>query len=91
MNFITKDSDEALPFDVDDVTITVSKHFERTWMRKWGWHYLDVAEAIRDSYQVSRAGRAKWEVYFRKKGDKKLVISYDEEGGEVHVITGAEG
>ena len=34
MNFITKDSDKALPFDVDDVSIAVSKHFERTWMRK---------------------------------------------------------
>lgn len=91
MNTITKDDEGQLPFDPDEVRIEVSKHFKKTWMRKWGWQYVDVREALRDSYEFDHAGGTKWECYVRKKGEKKLVITYDEEHGEVYVITGAEG
>jgi len=92
MNRITKaGDDDSLPFDPDTVGLSVSEHFYRTWMRKWGWHYEDIRAAIRDSHRVARAGRTKWEVFVRKKGGKKLVITYDEESEEVYVITGAEG
>jgi hypothetical protein len=91
VNIITKDDEESLAFDPDTVHIGVSRHFKKTWMRKWGWQYVDVREALRDSYEVYHAGGTKWEVYVRKKGEKKLVITYDEENGEVYVITGAEG
>lgn len=91
MDSITKDSEASLPFDPDAVRIDASKHFKKTWMRKWGWRYLDVREAIRDAYRVSQAGGPKWEVFTRKKGEKKLVIAYDEANEEVYVITGGEG
>jgi len=80
-----------LPFDIDEVRIDVGKHFRNTWMRKWGWDQLDLREAIREAYKVSKAGRRKWEVFTRKKGEKKLVILYDEQTKEVVVITGTEG
>ena len=79
-----------LPFDIDDVSIDVSKHFRNTWMRKWDWDQSDLREALRGAYKVSKVGRDKWEVLTRKKGEKKLVIVYDEQNKEVFVITGTE-
>ncbi len=60
-------------------------------MRRWGWDQLDLREAIREAYRVSRTGRSKGEVFIRKKGTKKLGLVYDEEFDEVFVLTGAEG
>ncbi len=60
-------------------------------MKRWGWDQVDLREALREAYRVSRTGRSKWEVFIRKKGAKKLVLVYDEEFDEVFVITGAEG
>ena len=80
-----------LPFDIDRVSIDVSKHFRNTWMRRWGWDQVDLREAVREAYKVSKAGKDKWEVFIRKRGNKELVIVYDEQTGEVFVITGAEG
>ena len=79
-----------LPFDIDDVSIDVSKHFRNTWMRKWDWDQSDLREALRGAYKVSKVGRDKWEVLTRKKGEKKLVRVYDEQNKEVFVITGTE-
>ena len=79
------------PVDVDRVHIEVSKHFRNTWMRRWGWDQLDLREAIREAYRFEKSGRNKWEVYVRKKGDKKLVVFHDATSEEVFVITGAEG
>ncbi|OGS49719.1 MAG: hypothetical protein A3K65_09195 [Euryarchaeota archaeon RBG_16_68_12] len=80
-----------LPFDVDEVRIDVGKHFRNTWMRRWRWDQLDLREALREAYTVTRAGKRKWEVFVRKQGAKKLIIAYGEESHEVFVITGAEG
>ncbi len=80
-----------LPFDIDRVSIDVGKHFRNTWMRRWDWDQVDLREALRAAYKVSKAGKGKWEVFIRKKGNKMLVIVYDEQTGEVFVITGAEG
>ncbi len=80
-----------LPFDIDKVHVYVSKHFRNTWMRKWDWDQADLREAFRDAHPVSRVGRTKWEIFVRKKGQKKLVIAYDAEQNEVFVITGSEG
>lgn len=80
-----------LPFDIDRVSIDVSKHFRNSWMRKWDWDQLDLREALREAYKASRAGKGKWEVFLRKKGMKKLVIVYDAQTEEVFVITGSEG
>jgi hypothetical protein len=80
-----------LPFDIDGVSIDVSRHFRNTWMRKWGWDQVDLREALRESDRVSKVGKEKWEVFVRKKGEKKRVIVDDERTEEVFVITGAEG
>lgn len=80
-----------LPFDIDKVSIDVSKHFRNTWMRKWNWDQFDVREALREAYKTSRAGKGKWEVFVRKKGEKKLMMVYDAQTKEVFIITGAEG
>ena len=80
-----------LPFDIDRVSIDVSKHFRNTWMRRWGWDQVDLREALREAYKVSKTGKGKWEVFIRKRGNKELVIVYDEQTDEVFVITGAEG
>ncbi len=80
-----------LPFDVNEVSIDVSKHFRNTWMRKWDWDQFDLREALRYAYRASRVGKGKWEVFMRKRGEKKLVIVYDEQTKEVFVITGTEG
>jgi len=80
-----------LPFDIDKVHIYVSKHFRNTWMRKWDWDQIDLREAFRTSYKVSRVGTRKREIFVRKKGHKKLVVAYDSEYDEVLVITGSEG
>ena len=80
-----------LPFDIDEVSIDVSKHFRNTWMRKWDWDQFDLREAFQEAHKASKAGREKWEVFVRKKGEKKLVIVPDEKTEEVVVVTGAEG
>ena len=80
-----------LPFDIDRVHIDVSVHFRNTWMRRWNWDQFDLREALREAYKVQRSGKGKWEVYVRKKGEKKLVVAYQAEFDEVLVITGAEG
>lgn len=80
-----------LPFAIDAVPIDVSKHFRNAWMRKWDWDQVDLREALPEASRTSKAGKGKWEVFIRKKGEKKLVIVYDEQTKEVFVITGAEG
>ena len=52
---------------------------------------LDLREAFRDCYRASKAGKAKWELYVSKKGERKLVVVYDPQSEEVFVITVAEG
>ena len=80
-----------LPFDIDEISIDVSKHFRNTWMRNGNWDQFDLREALREASKVSRLGDRKWEVFVRKHGGKKLVIVYDAQTQEVFVITGAEG
>jgi len=60
-------------------------------MRTWGWDQFDIREALRGAYRVAKVGKSKWEVFIRKKGEKKLVVVYDSETEEVFIITGTEG
>lgn len=60
-------------------------------MRKWDRDQSDLREALRGAYKVSRAGKGKWEVFMRKRGEKKLVIIHDEQNKEVFIVTGTEG
>jgi len=81
----------VLPFDADDVTIELSKHFRNSKMRKWDWDLHDLREALRDSDRVVPRGRGKFEIWTSKGGSKKLVLAYDSFDRTVFVITGTEG
>ena len=76
---------------IDKCDLYASKHFKNTWMRKWGWDYHDLRDAIRDAYKVEKMGKAKYELYVRKKGGKKLILVFDKDDMNVFVITGSEG
>src|SRR5881628_964667 len=59
--------------------------------RPKGFPQIDLREAFRTSYKVSRVGTRKREIFVRKKGHKKLVVAYDSEYDELLVRTGSEG
>jgi hypothetical protein len=81
----------VLPFDPDDVHIEPSKHFRNLRMRKWDRDINDLRDAMRDPVRVVPRGRTKVEVWVRKGGSKKLVLSYMRGSKFVFVITGIEG
>ena len=80
-----------LPFDVDEVRIEPSKHFRNLRMRKWDWDVLHLREALRQPVRVVARGSLKMEVWVRKGGSKKLILSYCREERLVLFITGTEG
>jgi len=59
-------------------------------MRRWGWSYRDIRDALGEAHDAKRVGKRKLEVWVRKGGSKKLVIAYDETTDVVTVITGTE-
>jgi hypothetical protein len=81
----------VLPFDPDEVRIEPSKHFRNLRMRKWNWDVNNLRDALREPARVVPRGRAKLEVWVRKGGSKKLVLSFDRRERLVFVITGVEG
>jgi hypothetical protein len=81
----------VLPFDPDEVRIEPSKHFRNLKMRKWDWDVNDLRDALRTPIRVVPRGKGKLEVWVRKGGSKKLVLSYFRPEGLVVVITGTEG
>lgn len=80
-----------LPFDPDGVQLEPSKHFRNAKMRKWDWDVQDIRSALRNPVRVVSRGRTKYEVWVRKGGSKKLVLSFVRGSGFVFVITGTEG
>jgi len=81
----------VLPFDPDEVRIEPSKHFRNLKMRKWDWDITDLRDSLRSPVRVVPRGRLKLEVWVRKGGSKKLVLSFYREEKLVLVITGTEG
>ena len=78
--------------DVSNYKIRPSKHFISTWMRKWNYDIHSLVNAFESAYKVDKAGKYKYEAYFRVKGkSRKLVFIKDDEYKEIFVITGAEG
>ena len=78
-------------FDIEKCKLETSKHFKNTWMQKWDWDYHDLREAIRDAYEVKKIGKKKFEIYVRKKEEKKIIAVYYNEFDIVFIITGSEG
>lgn len=64
-------------------------------MRKWDWNYHDlrdaIRDAIRDAYETKKVGKKKFEIYIRKKGEKKIIAIYYIEFDTIFIITGSEG
>jgi hypothetical protein len=81
----------VLPFDVDAVRIEPSKHFRNLHIRKWDWDVHDLRDALQQPVRVVVRGGGKMEVWLRKGGSKKLVLSYCREERLVLVLTGTEG
>ena len=73
MIFIILGSDLLVKyFDIEKCKLEASKHFKNTWMRKWDWDYHDLRDAIRNAYETKKVGKKKYEIYIRKKGEKKI-------------------
>lgn len=80
-----------LPFNPDEIRLEPSKHFRNSKMRKWDWDVNDLRDALRKPSKVVARGSRKLEVWVRKGGSKKLVLSYEPRERIVFVITGTEG
>jgi hypothetical protein len=78
-------------YDIETCQLETSKHFKNTWMRKWDWDYHDLRDAIRDANKTEKVGKEKYEIYVRKRGEKKLIAVYQWEFETLFVITGSEG
>ena len=77
--------------DFETCKLEPSKHFRNKYMREWNWDYIDLREALKNSYKIEKVGKIKYEVYVRKKGGKKIIFVYYEEFDTVFVISGSEG
>ena len=92
MIFIVLCSDKLVKnFDINNCKLEASKHFKNTWMRKWDWDYQDLRDAIKNTYKTKKIGKKEFEIYVRKKGEKKLIIVYYWEFETIFIITGSEG
>ena len=78
-----------VPWDIDTIALKVTKHFSRDYLRRWGWDFHALREAIRDAYRVEKVGKCKYELYVQKSGYKKIITVYYEE--EMVCISGSEG
>lgn len=79
------------PWEIETVTIEISKHFALGYMGPWGWDLFDLREAIKEAYQVKKVGKEKYEIYTQKKGFKKIITVYYDESQTLFCITGSQG
>lgn len=80
-----------VPWQIETVKIEISKHFALKYMRRWGWDFFDLRDAIRDAYKGEKVGKEKYEVYVQKKGYKKIILVYYNYEKVIFCITGSEG
>ncbi len=78
-------------YNIENCALEVSKHFRNTWMKKWDWDYEDLRDALKNAYKTKKVGKKKYEIYIRKKGEKKVVVIYYWGFENLFVITGSEG
>lgn len=79
------------PWNIEEVRISVTKHFALNYLRKWGWDASDLRDAIAQAYEIIRVGRLKYEVYIRKGGFKKIISIYYQGEKELLCISGSQG
>ncbi len=80
-----------VPWEIEVVKIAASKHFALKYLKKWGWDFHDLRDAIRDAYYITRVGERKYEIFIQKKGFKKIISVYYVIEDELFCITGSEG
>ena len=80
-----------VPWNIDNVQLKLTKHFALAYMRRWGWDFQDLREAIRAAYKVEKTGNTKFEIYVQKAGFKKIITAYYHAENELVCISGAEG
>ncbi len=91
MNNNTKYSENIMKINFDTCKIEASKHFVLKYMKKWGWDFMDLREALKCAYKIDKVGKKKYEAYVRKDGSKKIIFVFYFEFDTVFVITGSEG
>ena len=77
--------------DIERCEIDASKHFILKYMKKWGWDFSDLREAIKNAHKIEKVGKKKYEAYTKKDGSKKIIFVYYFEFETIFVITGSEG
>ncbi len=80
-----------VPWEIRSVKLIATKHFALDYMRRWGWDYHDLRDAIKEAYKVQKVGKNKYEIYVQKAGFKKIITAYWKEGDELTCISGSEG
>lgn len=80
-----------VPWRIESVRLAVTKHFALKYMRRWGWDFHELRDAIRDAYKADTVGRNKFELYVQKSGYKKIITVYYEDNDELTCISGSQG
>jgi uncharacterized protein (UPF0128 family) len=80
-----------VPWRIASVKLVVTKHFALKYMRKWGWDFHDLRDAIRDAYKADKVGKKKFELYVQKSGYKKIITVYYDLDDELICISGSQG
>lgn len=80
-----------VPWRIETVQLITTKHFALKYMRKWGWDFHDLRDAIREAYKTENVGKEKFEIYVQKSGFKKIITAYYDENEELVCISGSEG
>ena len=52
-----------VPWNSDTVQLKVTKHFALVYMRKWGWDFHDLRDALQAAYKIEKMGKTKFEIY----------------------------
>ncbi len=80
-----------VPWNIETVHLTATKHFALKYMKLWGWDFHDLRDGIRDAYKIERMGKTKFEIYVLRGGFKKIITVYYEHYERLVCITGSEG
>lgn len=76
---------------IEEIELRVTKHFALKYMRKWGWDFKDLRDAIREAYKINKLGKNKFEIYIQKSGFKKIIVVHYDIEHMLVCITGSDG
>ncbi len=71
--------------------VVPSKHFVKTWMRKWDYDIPMLHMALCKAHKILKVGKNKYEAYVHaKRKSRKIIFVKDDEEKEIFIITGTE-